>query len=107
MLELQKTVLLIYSTLTTKKSLANKCLSLDQGLCKLKAWLDRLKVKNIFISNLTNCNTLTRTSFANCNTFMLLVRLLTRELTLSPFTTTNLKTNFTSFNLTYYQFSNP
>jgi hypothetical protein len=31
-LELQRTVLLVYSTLTTEKTLADKCLSLNQGL---------------------------------------------------------------------------
>jgi hypothetical protein len=32
-LELQRTVLPVYSTLQTVKSLADECLSLDQGLC--------------------------------------------------------------------------
>ena len=36
-LELQRTVLLVYSTLTTVKSLADECLFLDQGLYRLKA----------------------------------------------------------------------
>jgi hypothetical protein len=32
-LELQQTILPVYSTLQTIKSLADECLSLDQGLC--------------------------------------------------------------------------
>jgi len=47
-LELQRTVLPIYSTLTTEKSLADECLSLDQGLRRLKARSDRLKARNAF-----------------------------------------------------------
>ena len=39
-LELQWTVLLIYSTLQTVKELSDKCLSLDQGLHRLKARAD-------------------------------------------------------------------
>ena len=39
-LELQWTVLLIYSTLQTVKELSDKCLSLDQGLRRLKARAD-------------------------------------------------------------------
>jgi len=45
-LELQRTVLPVYSTLTTVKSLADECLSLDQGLRRLKARSDRLKARN-------------------------------------------------------------
>ena len=42
-IELQQIVLLVYSMLTTTKTLANKCLSLNQGLRKLKAQLDQAK----------------------------------------------------------------
>ena len=42
-LELQRIVLLVYSLLTTVKALADKCLSLDQGLRRIKAHLDRDK----------------------------------------------------------------
>jgi hypothetical protein len=44
-LELQRTVLPVYSTLTTSKTLANECLSLDQGLRRIKARSDRLKTR--------------------------------------------------------------
>src|SRR5436190_21661124 len=44
-LELQRTVLPIYSTLTTVKSLADECLSIDQTLHRLKACSDRLKAR--------------------------------------------------------------
>jgi Zinc knuckle len=45
-LELQRTVLPVYSTLTTEKTLADECLSLDQGLRRLKTRSDRLKARN-------------------------------------------------------------
>ena len=45
-LELQWTVLPIYLTLQTVKELSDKCLSLDQGLRRLKARADRLKARN-------------------------------------------------------------
>src|SRR5436190_20002147 len=44
-LELQRTVLPVYSTLTTVKSLAEECLSIDQTLRRLKARSDRLKAR--------------------------------------------------------------
>ena len=44
-LELQRTVLPVYSTLTTVKSLADECLALDQGLRRLKARSDRIKAR--------------------------------------------------------------
>src|SRR5204862_6501364 len=44
-LELQRTVLPMYSTLKTVKSLADECLSIDKTLCRLKAWSDRLKAR--------------------------------------------------------------
>src|SRR5436190_17881927 len=44
-LELQRTVLPVYSTLTTVKSLADECLSIDQTLCRLKARSDRRKAR--------------------------------------------------------------
>src|SRR5436190_14527223 len=44
-LELQRTVLPMYSTLKTVKSLADECLSIDQTLCRLKARSDRLKAR--------------------------------------------------------------
>ena len=44
-MELQRTVLPVYSTLTTAKSLADECLSLDQGLRRLKARSDRVKAR--------------------------------------------------------------
>jgi hypothetical protein len=44
-LELQRTVLPIYSSLNTIKSLADECLSLDQGLRRLKARSDRIKAR--------------------------------------------------------------
>jgi len=44
-LELQRTALPVYSTLRTVKSLADECLSLDQGLRRLKARSDRLKAR--------------------------------------------------------------
>jgi Zinc knuckle len=47
-LELQRTVLPIYLTLTTVKTLADECLSLDQGLRRLKARSDRLRARNTF-----------------------------------------------------------
>ena len=39
-LDLQQTVLPVYSTLTTVKSLADKCLFLDQGLRRIKVYTD-------------------------------------------------------------------
>jgi Zinc knuckle len=45
-LELQRTVLPVYSTLTTVRALADQCLSLDQGLRRIKARSDRLKSRN-------------------------------------------------------------
>src|SRR5437762_4566185 len=39
-MELQHTVLPVYTILTTEKALANQCLSLNQGLCQLKACSD-------------------------------------------------------------------
>src|SRR5579871_3610610 len=44
-IELQRIVLLVYSMLTTTKTLANECLSLNQGLCRLKAQLDQAKAR--------------------------------------------------------------
>src|SRR5436190_10541402 len=43
--ELQRTVLPIYSALKTVKSLADECLSIDQALHRLKAQSDRLKAR--------------------------------------------------------------
>src|ERR1700722_10536080 len=45
-LELQRTVLPVYSTLKTVKGLSDECLSLDQGLQQIKARSDRLKAKS-------------------------------------------------------------
>ena len=45
-IELQRTILLVYSTLTTVKTLVDECLSLDQGFRKLKACSERLKSCN-------------------------------------------------------------
>jgi hypothetical protein len=45
-MELQRTVLPIYTTLATEKALADQCLSLDQGLRRLKARADRVKARN-------------------------------------------------------------
>ena len=42
-LELQRTVLPVYSLLTTVKALADECLSLDQGLRRIKERSDRVK----------------------------------------------------------------
>lgn len=44
-MELQRTILPVYSTLKTEKELADQCLSLDQGLRRLKARSDRLKAR--------------------------------------------------------------
>jgi hypothetical protein len=44
-LELQRTVLPVYSTLTTVKSLSDECLSLDQGLRRIKARAERAKAR--------------------------------------------------------------
>src|SRR5436190_14335556 len=44
-LELQRTVLPVYSTLKTVKRLADECLSIDQTLHRLKAQSDRLKAR--------------------------------------------------------------
>jgi hypothetical protein len=44
-IELQRTVLPVYSMLTTTKTLADECLSLDQGLRRLKARSDRAKAR--------------------------------------------------------------
>ena len=44
-IELQRTVLPVYSMLTTAKTLADECLSLDQGLRRLKARSDRAKAR--------------------------------------------------------------
>jgi hypothetical protein len=56
-LELQRTVLPVYSTLQTVKSLADECLSLDQGLRRLKARSDRLKARNSSASSGTSTQT--------------------------------------------------
>jgi hypothetical protein len=45
-LELQRAVLPVYITVKTVKELADQCLSLDQGLRRIKARTDRLKAKN-------------------------------------------------------------
>src|SRR5277367_4183894 len=45
-LELQRTILPVYSTLKTVKTLADECLSLDQGLRRLKTRSDQLKARN-------------------------------------------------------------
>jgi hypothetical protein len=45
-LELQRTVLPIYSTLNTVRALADECLVLDQGLRRLKARSDRVRNRN-------------------------------------------------------------
>ena len=45
-LELQKIVLLVYSTLTIARTLANQCLLLNQGLYRIKAHLDQVKAYN-------------------------------------------------------------
>lgn len=45
-MELQRTVLPVYSTLTTVKTLADECLSLDQGLRRLKAHADCVKARS-------------------------------------------------------------
>ena len=45
-LELQRTVLPVYSTLKTVKGLSDECLSLDQGLRRIKARSDRLKAQS-------------------------------------------------------------
>lgn len=78
-IELQRTVLSIYSTPTTVKNLLDECLSLDQGLCRLKARLERIK----------SCNTLsaalpTKASSTSSNTYntpATLPRTLSREST--------------------------
>ena len=44
-LDLQRTVLPVYSTLTTVKSLADECLSLDQGLRRIKVYTDWAKAQ--------------------------------------------------------------
>src|SRR5579862_1441765 len=44
-MELQRTVLPVYSTLTVLKELADECLSIDQGLRRLKARSDRAKAR--------------------------------------------------------------
>jgi hypothetical protein len=44
-IKLQQTVLLVYSMLTTAKTLADECLSLDQGLRRLKVHLDQAKAQ--------------------------------------------------------------
>jgi hypothetical protein len=44
-LELQRTILPVYSTLKTAKSLADECLSIDQALRRLKARSDRIKAR--------------------------------------------------------------
>ena len=102
-LELQRTVLPIYSTLTTEKRLADECLSLDQGLRRLKAQSDRLKARNAFTGNFADCNTPARTNSANCNTSTPP----TREPTPAPTTTVNSGTNSTGFNPMCRQFNSP
>jgi len=47
-IELQRTLLPVYSTLTTLKTLADQCLFLDQGLRRIRARSDRVKVRNTF-----------------------------------------------------------
>jgi hypothetical protein len=44
-IELQRTVLPVYSMLKTSKTLADECLSLDQGLRRLKVRSDRAKAR--------------------------------------------------------------
>jgi hypothetical protein len=44
-LELQRAVLPVYTTVKTVKELTDQCLSLDQGLRRIKARADRLKAK--------------------------------------------------------------
>ena len=46
-IELQRTVLPIYSTLNTARALADECLVLDQGLRRLKARSDRIRNRNL------------------------------------------------------------
>ena len=46
-IELQRTVLPIYSTLNTARALADECLVLDQGLRRLKTRSDRIKNRNL------------------------------------------------------------
>jgi hypothetical protein len=45
-MELQRTLLPIYSTLSTERALAEECLVLDQGLRRLKARSDRARNRN-------------------------------------------------------------
>jgi hypothetical protein len=49
-LELQRTVLPVYSTLTTVRTLADQCLALDQGLRRMKARSDRVKARNALLA---------------------------------------------------------
>jgi hypothetical protein len=46
-IELQRTVLPIYSTLNTARALADECLVLDQGLRRLKARSERVRNRNL------------------------------------------------------------
>ena len=46
-LELQRTVLPVYSMLTTEKTLADQCLAFDQGLRRIKVRSDRVKACNV------------------------------------------------------------
>jgi hypothetical protein len=44
-LELQRTVLLVYTTLSTEKALADQCVALDNGLRRIRARSDRAKAR--------------------------------------------------------------
>ena len=44
-LELQKTVLPVYTTLSTEKALADQCVALDNGLRRIRARSDRAKAR--------------------------------------------------------------
>src|SRR3954466_16092128 len=59
-IELQRTVLPVYSMLKTPKTLADECLSLDQGLRRLKARSDRVKARITASTARTTPTTLTR-----------------------------------------------
>lgn len=74
-LELQRTALPVYSTLRTVKSLADECLSLDQGLRRLKARSDRLKAR----TTSTGQNSPVRDSNATPTTRNAPTRTFTRE----------------------------
>ena len=65
-LELQRTVLPVYSTLMTVKSLADECLSIDQTLRRLKARSDRLKARTNHTAMKTQ-NTIATTHKDSCH----------------------------------------